>query len=84
MAYNTSNVYGLRPEQLYEIQTAFHEFDANHNGYITGDEIRQCLQRYHVRFNDFDIQRVLSQMDSNRDGRVTYDEYMTFMSRLYR
>lgn len=84
MANITSNVYGLRPEQLYEIQAAFHEFDGNHNGFITGDEMRQCLQRFHVRFNDFDIQRVLSQMDTNHDGRVTYDEYMAFMTKLYR
>lgn len=84
MAQNQTNIYGLRPDQLHEIQAAFHEFDTNHNGYITGEEMRQCLQRYHVRFNDFDIQRVLSQMDANHDGRVTYDEYMMFMTKLYR
>ena len=67
------NTYGLRPDQLYEIQAAFHEFDVNHNGYITGEEMRQSLQRYHIRFNDFDVQRVLGQMDSNHDGRVNYD-----------
>jgi Ca2+-binding EF-hand superfamily protein len=79
-----SNIYGLRPDQLYEIQAAFHEFDLNHNGYITGDEMRQSLRRFQVRFSDLDIQRVLSQMDYNRDGRVSYDEFMTYMSRIYR
>jgi calmodulin len=79
-----SNIYGLRPDQLYEIQQAFHEFDLNHNGYITPDEMRQSLYRFHARFNDFDIQRVLSQMDVNRDGQVSYDEFMTFMARVYR
>lgn len=79
-----SNMYGLRADQLYEIQAAFHQFDANHNGFITGDEVRQSLHRFHVRFNDFDIQRVLSQMDYNHDGQVSYDEFMRFMSRVYR
>jgi Ca2+-binding EF-hand superfamily protein len=79
-----TNIYGLRADQLHEIQAAFHQFDADHNGYITGDEVRQCLLRTHVRFNDFDIQRVLSQMDYNRDGRVSYDEFMLFMARTYR
>jgi Ca2+-binding EF-hand superfamily protein len=81
---HSSNIYGLRPDQLYEIQSAFHEFDANHNEYITGDEMRQSLRRFQVRFNDFDIQRILSQIDYNRDGQVSYDEYMTYMSRIYR
>jgi Ca2+-binding EF-hand superfamily protein len=79
-----TNMYGLRADQLFEIQTAFHQMDANHNGYITGDEVRQSLQNSHVRCRDFDIQRVLSQMDYNRDGRVSYEEFMRFMARIYR
>ena len=79
-----SNSYGLRPDQLHEVQTAFHQFDGNRNGFITADELRQCLQRFHIQYNDFDIQRVLSEMDANRDGQVSYDEYMNFMSNVYR
>ncbi|CAF1102977.1 unnamed protein product [Adineta ricciae] len=81
---NESNLYGLRPDQLFELQTAFHQIDSNHNGYITGDEMRECFQRFHIGYTDAEIQRVLSQMDFNRDGRVSYDEYMTFMARVYR
>jgi len=79
-----SNMYGLRAEQLYEIQAAFHEMDANHNGYLSIGEIRQCLLRNNVRFNDSEIHRVLAQMDYNHDGRVSYDEYMYFMAQIYR
>ena len=79
-----TNSYGIRPDQLFEIQTAFHQFDANRNGYITGDEMRRSLQRFHIRFDDFEIQRVLSQMDTNHDGRVSYAEYMAFMANAYR
>lgn len=79
-----TNMRGLRPDQLQEIQQAFHEIDTDRNGYITGEEMHRALQRYHVRFSDFDIQYVLSQMDTNRDGRVSYEEYMRFMSQVYR
>ncbi|UJR07725.1 hypothetical protein I4U23_012010 [Adineta vaga] len=79
-----TNLYGLRADQLFEIQTAFHQFDLNHNGYITGAEMRECLHRFNIGFSDADIQRVLSQMDLNRDGQVSYDEYMAFMARVYR
>ncbi|CAF2880538.1 unnamed protein product [Rotaria sp. Silwood2] len=79
-----TNIYGLDADQLFELQAAFHQIDTNHNGYITGNELRQCLLRSGVPYNDLEIQRVLSKMDYNRDGRVSYDEYMKFMSRIYR
>jgi Ca2+-binding EF-hand superfamily protein len=81
---NETNMYGLRPDELFEIQTAFHEIDGNHNGYITCEEMCECLQRFHIRVNNFDVKRVLSQMDSNRDGQVSYDEFMTYMTKVYR
>jgi Ca2+-binding EF-hand superfamily protein len=79
-----SNMYGLRADQLFEIQSAFHEFDVNHNGYITLDEMREVLYRFGVYVSDFDIYQILSRMDYNQDGQISYDEYMLFMSRIYR
>ena len=86
MAYtgDGTNPYGLRADQLAEVQTAFHQFDLDHNGYITGAELQQSLQRFGVPHNNAEIQRVLSEMDYNRDGRVSYDEYMRFMASIYR
>ncbi|CAF2124761.1 unnamed protein product [Rotaria magnacalcarata] len=79
-----TNIYGLRADQLFEIQAAFHQIDINHNGYITGEEMLQCLQRSGISSDWFEIQRILSRMDYNHDGRVSYDEYMKFMSCIYR
>lgn len=79
-----TNIYGLRADQLFEIQTAFHQIDVNHNGYITGEEMLYCLRRFGIPSNWKEVQSVLSQMDYNHDGQVSYDEYMKFMSRIYR
>jgi calmodulin len=84
MSSGGTNIYGLRADQLFEVQTAFHQFDLDHNGYITLDEMRQCLQRFYVNYNDYEVRRVLSQMDLNGDGRVSYDEYMRYMAKVYR
>lgn len=86
MTYNGdgTNMYGLRADQLFQIQSAFHQFDADHNGYITLDEMRQCLHRSGVPVSDFEIYQTLSKMDYNQDGQISYDEYMRFMSRTYR
>ncbi|CAF1073047.1 unnamed protein product [Rotaria sp. Silwood1] len=79
-----TNIYGLDADQLFEIQAAFHQIDTNHNGYITGSELRQSLLRSGIPVSDFEVQRVLAKMDYNQDGRVSYDEYMTFMASIYR
>lgn len=79
-----TNLYGLRPDQLFEIQSAFHQFDADHNGFITASEMRTCFQRLRIGYSDAEIQRVLAAMDINQDGRVSYDEYMAFMVKVYR
>lgn len=79
-----TNMYGLRADQLFQIQTAFHQFDADHNGFITLDEMRQCLHRSGIAASDFEVYQTLSKMDYNHDGQISYDEYMKFMARVYR
>jgi hypothetical protein len=73
----------LKPDQVQEITTAFMEFDLNRNGYITAQEMKECLRRSNIQFQDAEVDRVISNMDSNRDGTVSYDEYMKFMARVY-
>jgi len=73
----------LRPDQVQEITTAFMEFDCNRHGYITAPEMKECLRRSQIQFQDVEVDRVVSNMDSNRDGTVSYDEYMKFMARVY-
>ncbi|CAF0889476.1 unnamed protein product [Adineta ricciae] len=73
----------LKPEEIAEIKTAFKEFDKDSNGYITSDEMHECLRRSHVSHDNNEILQVMKNMDSNRDGTVSFDEYMTFMAYLY-
>jgi hypothetical protein len=73
----------LRPDEVQEITTAFMEFDSHRNGVITAQEMKECLRRSDIQFQDAEVDRVISNMDSNKDGTVTYDEYMKFMARVY-
>ena len=73
----------LRPDQVQEITTAFTEFDCNRNGFITPAEMKECLRRSNIQFQDAEVDRVMANMDLNRDGSVSYDEYMKFMARVY-
>lgn len=80
---NDPVVAQLRPDQVQEITTAFMEFDGNRNGVITAQEMKECLRRSNIQYQDAEVDRVISNMDTNRDGTVSYDEYMKFMARVY-
>jgi Ca2+-binding EF-hand superfamily protein len=80
---NDPIVAQLRPDQIQEITTAFMEFDSNRNGIISSQEMRECLRRSNIQYQDGEVDRVISSMDFNRDGNVSYDEYMKFMARVY-
>ncbi|CAF0949313.1 unnamed protein product [Rotaria sordida] len=80
---NDPVVARLTPNQVQEITTAFMEFDINRNGVITHQEMKECLRRSNIQFQDAEVDRVMSNMDTNRDGTVSYDEYMKFMARVY-
>jgi hypothetical protein len=73
----------LKPDQVQEITTAFMEFDGNRNGFITPSEMKECLRRSNIQFQDAEVDRVMANMDLNHDGSVSYDEYMKFMARVY-
>ncbi|CAF0947626.1 unnamed protein product [Rotaria sordida] len=77
-----TNVYSFHVNKFFKIQRAFHQFDVNHNGFITDDEVHQCLWYYYSYFNDFNIPYISSQMSYNQDEQVSCDEYMRFMSKI--
>ncbi|CAF3103762.1 unnamed protein product [Rotaria socialis] len=73
----------LKPDQLKEIVSSFMEFDQNKNGSISSQEMKECLCRAHVAFDDAEVTTVMSSMDHNKDGNVSFEEYLKFMSRMF-
>lgn len=80
---NNSGVGQLRPDQVQEITASFTEFDRNRNGYITAQEMKECLRVSNIQYQDAEVDRVIAGMDTNRDGTVSFDEYMKFMTSIY-
>jgi len=80
---NDSVVSKLKPDQVQELTTAFQAFDENRNGFITPEEMKECLRRSKIPHENAEVQRVISAMDYNNDGKVSYAEYMKFMALAY-
>jgi calcium-dependent protein kinase len=78
-----SIVSKLNPEQIQELTTAFQAFDGNKNGFITSEEMKECLRRSKIPHQNAEVQRVISAMDYNKDGKVSFAEYMKFMAMAY-
>ena len=73
----------LTPDQVIELTVAFQAFDQNKNGFITPDEMNECLSQSKIPHKNAEVLRVISAMDSNKDGKVSYAEYMKFMAMAY-
>jgi Ca2+-binding EF-hand superfamily protein len=80
----SNNNYGLKQNDIDEINRSFRGYDSDNNGHITRDELKQCLRQASVISSDNIIESVLRQMDLNHDDIITYDEYLRFMSTIYR
>ena len=63
--------------RVRDLQATFHEFDSNHDGYITIDEAKQAMHNLGV-FNDDEIESLILTYDVNQDGRLQYDEFVKF------
>ncbi|CAF1044555.1 unnamed protein product [Didymodactylos carnosus] len=69
--------------EMLEINRSFREFDQDKNGYITRDEVKECLKKANVRALDAIVDHTLKEMDHSGDGRVSYAEYLKFMTAVY-
>jgi Ca2+-binding EF-hand superfamily protein len=79
-----NNNYGLQQSQIEEIKQSFRSYDLNNDGYISRDELKQCLRCAHVTALDAVVDSTLKDLDWNHDGRISYGEYLKFMATIYR
>ncbi len=78
-----SLITSLKPAQLMEIVKAFQEFDGNGNGSISPAEMKECLRKSKIQYEDSEVSQVIANMDSNNDGDVSFEEYLNFMAHAY-
>ena len=65
----------LTIEELHELHEAFRRADADHDHFLTHDDIRQTLNHLFELTED-DVKDVISVFDTNKDDRVSLEEYI--------
>ncbi|XP_031498198.1 calmodulin-like protein 30 [Nymphaea colorata] len=64
-----------------EIESAFHVFDLDGNGRISGEELHQVLKRLGERCSLEECKRMVKGVDKNGDGQVDIQEFMMMMTK---
>jgi len=74
----------LPKEEIEGLKHMFHEMDADKNGTITVDELRQGLQKKGSLLPDTDLQALMNDIDVDKNGVVDYEEFLAATMNLFK
>ncbi|KAI0219184.1 putative calmodulin-like protein 2 [Lamellibrachia satsuma] len=62
-----------------EMLEAFHVFDSDGDGYITGEDIRKTMRQLGEELSEADIKDMITEADLDKDGRINFSEFVILM-----
>ncbi|CAD5217021.1 unnamed protein product [Bursaphelenchus okinawaensis] len=76
---NPQQLRRCTPAEYDEFKKAFQFFDANHDGYITAEELELAMNKCGVYPSKLELTLVMSEGDRDGNGVITFDEFTTLM-----
>ena len=64
----------------FTMSGAFQAMDANHNGFLTKNEMREFMEKQEFFPTERELELLMKRMDRDRDGKVTYEEFYQEMA----
>jgi Ca2+-binding EF-hand superfamily protein len=64
-----------------EMLEAFQIFDADGNGNISADELRQIMANLGEKLTDEEVEDMVKEADIDGDGQINYEEFVRMMFR---
>ncbi|KAI6240839.1 Calmodulin-like protein 3 [Aphelenchoides fujianensis] len=69
----------MRARRIRKFREAFDFFDANHDGYVTTDELEAAMSKCGVYPSKLELRLVMTQGDADGNGVITFDEFAALM-----
>jgi len=66
----------LKEEQIKALRNTFMSLDANGDGLLTADELRQGLSKAGFKEVPSDLQRIMEEVDTDGSGVIDYSEFL--------
>lgn len=58
-----------------EIRAAFNHFDKDNNGFISAEELKECMKKLGKNFTDREINRMIKSIDRDGNGMISLEEF---------
>merc|ERR1712048_1324702 len=62
-------------QQFPLIRDIFRRFDSDHDGVLTLNEFKQCLEKFGFALSTEDVIILMKHFDTRQDGQVSYNEF---------
>ncbi|KAK9857574.1 hypothetical protein WJX84_007746 [Apatococcus fuscideae] len=66
----------MNAEEIAGLRSLFQALDADKNGSITVEELREGMARQGSKVSQVEIQQLLAQMDADQSGTIDYEEFL--------
>jgi len=71
----------LNDDQVEELKLAFEMFDEQQQGYLTKQDVKNCLDKFAVKYASKDLDAMYSEADVTGTGKLGFPEFMSMMAR---
>ena len=65
-----------------DLAKVFEQFDTDHDGLISKDEVRSTLQAIGKDLPDSDLETCFNEADTNKDGMIDITEFSSLIAKL--
>lgn len=74
----------LSEEEIMGLKSMFKNMDADNNGTITLEELKQGLSKQGTKLSEYEVKQLMEAADADGNGTIDYDEFITATMHLNR